>query len=470
MAKARDNYNISGSTVEELKRPLNFLLQRLADRMDRIEGIRGTATMDSDLDMNGHRAIDLGPPTDGTDSARSADLPTFDQGLAITGTVEVDGALHVTGTVTLDTALGATSGGTGLSAYVLGDILYSSADNTLAALSGNTTTTRKFLRQVGNGTSSAAPAWDTLTSADITDFNEAAQDAVGLAFTDTAEIDFTYDDGAGTIAASLVANSVSYAKLQQVSNTSRLLGRVTAGAGTIEELTAANVLSILAGTAQTWSALHTFTAGSSLSAPSVSLSSSRPLLNFLNSSGGSNAKNWLLDCVSATTMAWRILNDALSTARDIILATRSGNVLSSIAFGNATDNNTFSFLGTGAASFGGSAKSSNATAGVGYATGAGGAVTQATSRTTGVTIDKVCGAITLVSAAGSASFQTFTVSNSAVVATDAVVVQQKSGTDKYQIFVTAIAAGSFDITFATTGGTTVEQPVFNFAVIKAVAA
>lgn len=120
--------------------------------------------------------------------------------------------------------------------------------------------------------------------------------------------------------------------------------------------------------------------------------------------------------------------------------------------------------------FGGGVTSASPTVGVGYSTGAGGAVTQATSRTTGVTINKICGAITLVSAAGSATFQTFTVTNSTVVATDTIVVNQKSGTDLNQIFVTAVAAGSFNITFATTGGTTTEQPVFNFSVIKSVAA
>jgi hypothetical protein len=108
--------------------------------------------------------------------------------------------------------------------------------------------------------------------------------------------------------------------------------------------------------------------------------------------------------------------------------------------------------------------------GIGYDTGAGGAVTQITSRTTGVTLNTVCGAITLVSAAGSTTFQTFTVTNSAVAATDTVIVVQKSGTDLNEIHVTAVAAGSFDISFRTTGGTTTEQPVFNFAVIKAVTA
>jgi hypothetical protein len=113
---------------------------------------------------------------------------------------------------------------------------------------------------------------------------------------------------------------------------------------------------------------------------------------------------------------------------------------------------------------------STGTAGVGYATGAGGAVTQITSRTTGVTLNKTAGAITLVSAAGSATAATFAVTNSTVAATDVIILNQKSGTDLYDLLVTAVAAGSFNITFRTTGGTTTETPVFNFAVIKAVAA
>lgn len=103
----------------------------------------------------------------------------------------------------------------------------------------------------------------------------------------------------------------------------------------------------------------------------------------------------------------------------------------------------------------------------GYGTGAGGAVTQATSRTTGVTLNKACGQITLASAAGSTAWQTFTVTNSLVAATDTIHVSQASGTDLYMVHVTNVAAGSFKISFATTGGTTTEQPVFNFAVLKA---
>ena len=113
---------------------------------------------------------------------------------------------------------------------------------------------------------------------------------------------------------------------------------------------------------------------------------------------------------------------------------------------------------------------STGTAGVGYATGAGGVVTQLTSRTTGVTLNKTTGAITLFSAAGTTTAATFVVTNSTVAATDVIILNQKSGTDLYDLMVTAVAAGSFNISFRTTGGTTTETPVFNFAVIKAVAA
>jgi len=104
--------------------------------------------------------------------------------------------------------------------------------------------------------------------------------------------------------------------------------------------------------------------------------------------------------------------------------------------------------------------------GIGFGTGAGGAVTQITSRTTGVTVDAASGAITLVSAAGSTTPASFTVTNSEVGANDVVVLSQKSGTDKLDLSVSAVAAGSFEVTFNTKSGTTTEQPVINFVVLK----
>ena len=115
-----------------------------------------------------------------------------------------------------------------------------------------------------------------------------------------------------------------------------------------------------------------------------------------------------------------------------------------------------------------SLKATGSGAVIGYATGgsAGCAVTQATSRTTGVTCNGGTGAITLFSAAGSATAATFTVTDSSVAATDVVHINQKSGSNLYNILITAMSAGSFNVTQFTTGGTTSEAPVFNFAVIK----
>lgn len=102
--------------------------------------------------------------------------------------------------------------------------------------------------------------------------------------------------------------------------------------------------------------------------------------------------------------------------------------------------------------------------GVGYSSGS--AITQGTSRTTGVTINAYAGAITMFSAAGSATAASFTVTNANVRATDTIVLSVKSGTNLYETFVTAVAAGSFQITFLTTGGTATDAPVINFAVVR----
>lgn len=105
--------------------------------------------------------------------------------------------------------------------------------------------------------------------------------------------------------------------------------------------------------------------------------------------------------------------------------------------------------------------------GFGYALGAGVAVTQSTSRTTTVTANGLSGVITLVSAPGPAGTFSFTVLNSAVTATDTITVSQQTGIDQYTTTVTDVSVGSFQLTLNTPGSTT-EQPVFQFAVIKAV--
>lgn len=109
---------------------------------------------------------------------------------------------------------------------------------------------------------------------------------------------------------------------------------------------------------------------------------------------------------------------------------------------------------------------------IGYVQGAGAAVTQITSRTTGVTINALSGQITLVSAAGSpedTAWTAMTVANSQVAATDVILITQSAGANIYCHWITAVAAGSFVFNFATTGGTATDSPTFNFVIIKGAA-
>lgn len=104
------------------------------------------------------------------------------------------------------------------------------------------------------------------------------------------------------------------------------------------------------------------------------------------------------------------------------------------------------------------------------AAGVGGAVTQVTSKATGVTLAKLTGAITMHNASLAAGAKaSFTVTNSTVAATDIPVVAVKSGgtTNAYRAAVAAVAAGSFNITLENiTAGALAESPVISFNVIK----
>lgn len=126
-------------------------------------------------------------------------------------------------------------------------------------------------------------------------------------------------------------------------------------------------------------------------------------------------------------------------------------------------------------SFARSIKSYGAAAvgGIGYATGAGGAVTQATSKSTGVTLNAYSGTITMNGAALNATTSVaFLLTNSCIAATDVLIVNLKSGNtaNSYFVSVDAVSAGSASISVRNyTAGNLSEAIVLQFAVIKGVA-
>jgi hypothetical protein len=108
---------------------------------------------------------------------------------------------------------------------------------------------------------------------------------------------------------------------------------------------------------------------------------------------------------------------------------------------------------------------------LGYVTGqgAGGTVSQATSRTTGVTLNAVTGQITLFGAAGLTTLSTssrFTLTNNKIAANDTLAISLVSSPNNLvYLFGSKCAAGSADI-WVMASATTSEAPVLQFAVIK----
>lgn len=113
---------------------------------------------------------------------------------------------------------------------------------------------------------------------------------------------------------------------------------------------------------------------------------------------------------------------------------------------------------------------------IGYSR-AGGAVTQATNRTTGVTVNALSGQITTNNASLAAEASAvFVVTNSAVAIGDVVVISQQSGSNSgnTDVVVTVVTNGTFSIMVANNnvaaGTAETGAIIINFAVIKAVAA
>lgn len=110
----------------------------------------------------------------------------------------------------------------------------------------------------------------------------------------------------------------------------------------------------------------------------------------------------------------------------------------------------------------------------GFTAGEGGSVTQATNKSTGVTLDKRAGEIIMNNAALAASTSvSFTLTNSTIAANDVVALSIKSGATaaSYLALVDAVAAGSCRIHIRNiSAGSLGEALVLGFVVLKAVIA
>jgi len=107
---------------------------------------------------------------------------------------------------------------------------------------------------------------------------------------------------------------------------------------------------------------------------------------------------------------------------------------------------------------------------LGYAVGAQGAVTQLTSKSTGVTLNKSNGQITMNNAAlGAGAIVSFTLTNNLLSARDVLIVNVSGGAataGTYTAFVSSIGVGTAVLSlYNISGGSLSEAVVLNYAII-----
>lgn len=275
----------------------------------------------------------------------------------------------------------------------------------------------------------------------------------------------------GSLTLSIGANKVTRGMLAQTT-AAALLG--STAAGNVTDLTAAQAKTVLAITAADVSglaAVATSASASDLTAGTLAAARMPAHTGDVTSAAGNVA---LTIAANAVTFAKFVA----ATAAGVVGASAAGNFAQlglagglGVSGGNLTLNGAIT-AATSIAIAGGITSTGG---GIGYATGAGGAVAQATSKSTGVTLNKLCGQITMNAAAlASNTGVSFVVTDSQVGATDTIDLVLASGNataGTYNYQVDKVSAGSFVIWVKNiSGGSLSEALVFNFSVKKAVAA
>ena len=232
-------------------------------------------------------------------------------------------------------ALPATNGGTGLSSYTLGDIVYSSAANTIAALAGNTTTTKKFLTQTGTGSVSAAPAWGTISGSDVSGNIAGSAGSVANALTLGTYLTGTSFNGSSAVTATVDATSANTA--------SKVVARDSSG-----NFSAGTITATLSGAATSSTTATNLAGGAANQIPYQTASGTTA---FMTAASGTNyvlnyngsAFTWVSGTISGVALGSNL--NALSFGTYLTAGGSSYNGTSAVTIStNATSANTASTI------------------------------------------------------------------------------------------------------------------------------
>ena len=241
------------------------------------------------------------------------------------------------------TAAQANFGGTGLTAYAVGDLLYASGAAALA---------RRAIGSAGNvlTVSGGLPVWAApATSGTVTSVNVSGG-TTGLTFSGGPVT------GAGTITADGTLAPTNGGTGVVNAGTITLGGNLTTSGAFASTFTMTDVTTVTFPTSgtlgslsatQTWTATNTLTkSGDGLTGSAIAISAARACFHMHESDAAADTKKWNLIAESGL---WRLRmqDDAESADKDVFIATRTANVLTDVAVGNTTDNPTFTARGTG---------------------------------------------------------------------------------------------------------------------------
>ncbi len=165
---------------------------------DMVDGLHGSSLVPTTTTVNGHALsgnVSVTASDVGLGSVENTALSTWAGSSNITtlgtitvGTFPYGGLSGVPSTFapSAHNLLSTAHGDTAVASPVLGDLLYGNSTPAWGRLAGQTTTTKKFLSQTGNGSVSAAPSWVQPACADLSNGATGCSTTVGTAATHAA--------------------------------------------------------------------------------------------------------------------------------------------------------------------------------------------------------------------------------------------------------------------------------------------
>jgi len=166
--------------------------------------------------------------------------------------------------------------------------------------------------------------------------------------------------GAGTINAQGVFVNGSAVSVKTIANPSGTVGLTAVNGSTGNVMDAGSAPPLSQSIAPTWTGAHIWTGAGTPNLGPILIENNSPTFGLQETDQGTDGKNWRVSSNGGSYLV-QLLDDATTTVKNALKFDRSAAVLTNMTFGNATDNPTFQFSGSGSASFNGPINANSST-------------------------------------------------------------------------------------------------------------